>query len=42
MSDGLVHVFQETRDMYDMNDPNVSTWYLTRVVIPLVMGNAVG
>ena len=23
MSDGLVHVFQETRDMYDMNDPNV-------------------
>ena len=23
MSDGLVHVFQETRDMYDMNDPNI-------------------
>ena len=23
MSDGLVHVFQETRDMYDMNGPNI-------------------
>ena len=23
MSDGLVHVFQETRDMYDMSDPNI-------------------
>ena len=23
MSDGLVRVFQETRDMYDMNDPNI-------------------
>ena len=23
MSDGLVHVFQETRDMYDMNDSNI-------------------
>jgi hypothetical protein len=26
MSDGLVHVFQETRDMYDMND-QTSTLY---------------
>lgn len=23
MSDGLVHVFQETRDMYDLSDPNI-------------------
>ena len=23
MPAGLVHVFQETRDMYDMNDPNI-------------------
>ena len=36
MSDGLVHVFQETRDMYDMND-QTSTLYWMRGVIQLVI-----